>query len=73
MVDQQRARAPGAHGRPSRLTAETRERIARRRAEGATLWTIAGELEADGAVTGHGAARWTAGSVAWILAHPPPS
>lgn len=67
MVDQQRTRAPGAHGRPSRLTAETRQRIARRRAEGATLWTIAGELEADGVPTGHGAPRWTAGSVAYVL------
>jgi hypothetical protein len=66
-MTEQRTRAPGAHGRPSRLTAEQRARIARRRTEGATLWQIAGELDHDQVPTGHGAPRWTAGSVAYVL------
>lgn len=65
-MSEQRKR-PGAHGRPSKLTAETRARIARRRAEGAKLREIAAELQADGVPTGHGAARWSTGSVAYIL------
>ena len=64
----QRARAAGKQlGRPSRVTAEVRARIAHERAQGRSLRQIAAGLDRDGIPTGHGSARWQPGSVAWIL------
>jgi DNA invertase Pin-like site-specific DNA recombinase len=61
-------KARGEHlGRPSRLTAETRERIARERAEGRSLRAIAEGLNRDQVPTGHDGARWWPSSVRAVL------
>lgn len=54
-------------GRPSSLPAEVLERIAARRAEGATLRAIAAELMADAIPTAQGRPTWSAQQVAQAL------
>jgi DNA invertase Pin-like site-specific DNA recombinase len=50
-------------GRASQLSAETRQRLVERRAEGHSLRKIADDLNADRVATGQGAQRWHASSV----------
>jgi len=54
-------------GRPSKLTPEIRERIARERAEGRSLRAIAADLNRDQVPTGHEGARWWPSSVRAVL------
>jgi DNA invertase Pin-like site-specific DNA recombinase len=55
-------------GRRSTLDAELLERIAARRAAGASLRVIAAELNADQVPTSMGGARWHASTVRYLLA-----
>ena len=61
-------RAQGVRlGRPSGLTMDVRERIARERAAGAGWSAIAAGLNRDGVPTGHGAARWHPATVRYLV------
>ena len=61
-------KAQGARlGRPSALPVEVLDRIAARRAEGATLRAIAAELMTDAIPTATGRSTWTAQQVAQAL------
>jgi DNA invertase Pin-like site-specific DNA recombinase len=68
---QDRARAEGRlPGRSSTLPPELRERIRTLRAEGLSLWKIAGLLNDEGIPTSLGGQKWYASTVRVIVNDP---
>lgn len=65
--DVKRSRGERTAGPKSNIDPAARELMHRRRLEGATLRTIAAELNAAGYVTGSGKATWSHGNVACAL------